>query len=197
MNKSESKYFNTAVKMDKAFLELLEKKDFEFITVKEICVKAGVNRSTFYLHYETIGDLLDESVQYMFDQLFEYFPDKDTHVMNDIKNAELADLYLITPHFLEPYMTYISEHKRLFATALKKSDSLRLDDSYDKLFTHVLSRILDRFGIPENRKKYMLKFYIYGIIVVIGEWLKNDCAEPIDFIIEIISEQIPKIKEDI
>lgn len=42
MNKSESKYFNTAVKMDKAFLELLEKKDFEFITVKEICVKAGV-----------------------------------------------------------------------------------------------------------------------------------------------------------
>ncbi|MBQ8348462.1 MAG: TetR/AcrR family transcriptional regulator [Ruminococcus sp.] len=197
MNKSESKYFNTAVKMDKAFLELLEKKDFEFITVKEICVKAGVNRSTFYLHYETIGDLLDESVQYMFDQLFEYFPDKDTHVMNDIKNAELADLYLITPHFLEPYMTYISEHKRLFATALKKSDSLRLDDSYDKLFTHVLSRILDRFGIPENRKKYMLKFYIYGIIAVIGEWLKNDCAEPIDFIIEIISEQIPKIKEDI
>ena len=197
LNKSARKYFNTAVKMDKAFLELLEKKDFEFITVKEICEKAGVNRSTFYLHYETIGDLLDESVQYMFDQLFEYFPDKDTHVMNDIKNAELADLYLITPHFLEPYLTYISEHKRLFATALKKSDSLRLGDSYDKLFTHVLSRILDRFGIPENRKKYMLKFYIYGIIAVIGEWLKNDCAESIDFIIEIISEQIPKTKEDI
>lgn len=67
MNKSESKYFNTAMKMDKAFLELLEKKDFEYITVKEICEKAEVNRSTFYLHYETIGDLLDESVQYMFE----------------------------------------------------------------------------------------------------------------------------------
>lgn len=64
MNKSESKYFNTAVKMDKAFLELLEKKDFEFITVKEICAKAEVNRSTFYLHYETIGDLLDVSFLY-------------------------------------------------------------------------------------------------------------------------------------
>ena len=35
MNKNESKYFNTAVKMDKALLELLEKKDFEYIT-KEI-----------------------------------------------------------------------------------------------------------------------------------------------------------------
>lgn len=31
MNKSESKYFNTAVRMDKAFLELLDRKDLEFI----------------------------------------------------------------------------------------------------------------------------------------------------------------------
>ena len=40
MNKSESKYFNTAIRMDKAFLELLEQKDFAFITVKEICKKS-------------------------------------------------------------------------------------------------------------------------------------------------------------
>ena len=52
MNKNESKYFNTAVKMDKALVTLLEKKDFEYITVKEICDTAGVNRSTFYLHYD-------------------------------------------------------------------------------------------------------------------------------------------------
>ena len=44
MNKSESKYFHTAEKMDQAFLELLEKKDFAYITVKEICEKAGVHR---------------------------------------------------------------------------------------------------------------------------------------------------------
>lgn len=63
--KNESKYFNTALKMDKAFLEILEKKELPYITVKEICEKAGVNRSTFYLHYETIRDLLAESVEYM------------------------------------------------------------------------------------------------------------------------------------
>lgn len=54
--------------MDAAFLELLGKKDFSYITVKERCETAGVNRSTFYLHYETIGDLLAESVDYMNDQ---------------------------------------------------------------------------------------------------------------------------------
>lgn len=53
MNKNESKYFNTAVKMDEALIALLEKKEFSYITVKEICEAAGVNRSTFYLHCET------------------------------------------------------------------------------------------------------------------------------------------------
>ena len=67
MNKNESKYFNTAVKMDKALIELLEKKDFEYITIKEICEKAGVNRSTFYLHYENTVDLLREATQYIID----------------------------------------------------------------------------------------------------------------------------------
>ena len=58
MNKSESKYFHTALRMNEALISLLEKKDLEFITVKEICETAGVNRSTFYLHYETISDLM-------------------------------------------------------------------------------------------------------------------------------------------
>ena len=49
--------------MDEALIALLKKKDFEFITVKEICEKAGVNRSTFYLHYENLGDLLAETTE--------------------------------------------------------------------------------------------------------------------------------------
>lgn len=72
MNRSESKYFATAAKMDEAFLSLLEKKDFEYITVKEICAAAGVNRSTFYLHYETVGDLLAECTKYMNERFLAY-----------------------------------------------------------------------------------------------------------------------------
>ena len=72
MNRSESKYFSTAVKMDEAFLALLEKKDFAYITVKEICAAAGVNRSTFYLHYETINDLLSDSASYINQQFLDY-----------------------------------------------------------------------------------------------------------------------------
>ena len=67
MNKNESKYFNTAVRMDEALIALLEKKEFSYITVKEICDTAGVNRSTFYLHYENTSDLLKETTAYVLD----------------------------------------------------------------------------------------------------------------------------------
>ena len=63
MNKSESKYYNTALLMDEALLLILEKKEYEYITVKEICEKAGVNRSTFYLHYNSMDELLYETIE--------------------------------------------------------------------------------------------------------------------------------------
>ena len=57
MNKSESKYFYTASLMNQALLQLLEKKDLDYITITETTKKAGVNRSTFYLNYDNIYDL--------------------------------------------------------------------------------------------------------------------------------------------
>ena len=74
MNKNESKYFNTAVKMDEALISLLEKKEFAYITVKEICAAAGVNRSTFYLHYENTSDLLKEATQHILDRFLSDAP---------------------------------------------------------------------------------------------------------------------------
>ena len=102
MNKSESKYFATAVRMDEAFLELIEKKDFAYITVKEICEKAGVNRSTFYLHYETVGDLLAESAQHIIDEFITYMPHDTVEFLNRLQVRPLEELYLITPEYLAP-----------------------------------------------------------------------------------------------
>lgn len=66
LEKGKQKYaFEIMEFAKKIFLEILEKKDFAYITVKEICAAAGVNRSTFYLHYETLDDLLSESISHI------------------------------------------------------------------------------------------------------------------------------------
>lgn len=192
MNKSESKYFNTAKKMDQAFIEILEKKDFEYITVKEICSKAEVNRSTFYLHYENMGDLLEESIRYMFDTFLEYFHNEDGTIINRINEIDKEELYLITPKFLVPYLKFIKEHQRIFMTAINKSHVFQLQSAYNRLFEHVLNPIMNRLSVPDNKKQYLASFYMNGILGVIEVWLSNGCKEDIDFVVNIIYERINK-----
>ncbi len=186
MNKSESKYFNTALLMDKAFLELLDIKDFEYITVKEICERAGVNRSTFYLHYETVADLLEESIEYMNKQFKEYFLFEEKFCAENIENADLEKLYLITPKYLLPYLRYTKDNKKLFRVAIEKAHILKSQNKYDALFKNIIAPIMSRYHIPEEKKHYILSFYINGIISIILLWLKNDCKESIEMILEII-----------
>lgn len=188
MNKSESKYFNTAIKMDKAFLELLAEKDFEYITVKEICQKAGVNRSTFYLHYETITDLLEESVEYISNDFLKYF--SGSSIISKLNDSPLDELMFIKPDYIIPYLSYIQDNKKLFLTAVSHAGTLQLDRNYKRLFEHVFIPVLKRFDVPENERKYIMAFYINGITALVMEWLKNDCNENMEDIADIIIRNI-------
>lgn len=186
MNRSESKYFATAARMDEAFLELLEEKDFAYITVKEICEKAGVNRSTFYLHYETVNDLLAESTQHIIDKLVEYMPCDTIEFLEKLPKRPLEELYLITPEYLTPYLNFVKEHSRVFRTSVEQASVLGMDDAYLALNRHVFTPILDRFHIPPSEQKYMLPFYINGLMGIVNEWLKEDCKDSVEHIISVI-----------
>lgn len=186
MNKSESKYFNTVIRMDKAFLQLLEKKDFEYISIKEICETAGVNRSTFYLHYDNINDLLLESIRYENEQFLSYFPSSSTGVVKKLKTCPIKELILIEPGYLVPYLTYIRENKKLFRTAVSKAAYMDSENTYRKMCRHVFHPIMERFDIPTSERNYVLAFYINGIIAIIMEWLKSDCCDSIEQVTEVI-----------
>ena len=196
MNKSESKYFATAVRMDEAFLTLLEKKDFDYITVKEICEVAGVNRSTIYLHYETMADLLSESVSHMNEQFLAYMKRDSQTFVTKLRDCPLDELYLITPEYLTPYLGYIEQHKRLFRTATENAAVLGMDKSYDRMFCHVFTPILDRYGIPQEDRRYIMAFYIQGLMAIISEWLKNDCADSIGYVVNMIQRCVKRRREE-
>lgn len=188
MNKSENKYFNTAIKMDISFLELLEEKDFEYITVKEICKRAGVNRSTFYLHYETVADLLSESVEYINKHFLDYMKINSIDFASKLHDCPLEELNLITPQYLTPYLSYIKEHKSIFRTTVKNAGVLNLDKSYSAMFKYIITPIMDRFKIPQERRNYIMSFYISGLMAIISEWLKSDCKDSIEEVIKIIED---------
>lgn len=186
MNKAESKYFHTAQKMDVALLSLLSEKDLDYITVKEICKVSGVSRSTFYLHYETIGDLLLETAQYITDTFYAYFqhlPQRE-YAPGTSKEA----LVFITPEYLIPWLSFIRDNKLIYRTVIKRFHHLPLGD---KLFTdtdRTIQTALDAFGIPESRRKYWMAFYLEGVNAIVKEWLRNDCQDGLEEISQIIQE---------
>lgn len=185
-NRQQSKYFATAAKMDDALLALLEKKDLAYITVKEICAEAGVNRSTFYLHYETIGDLLNEAAERIIKQFLAHM-DKDAEaIVGHLRTCPVEELYLVTPEYLEPYLTYVREHRRLFATAMIRADALGLDGFYRKMVRHVFEPILDRFDVPRAERHYLMSFYISGLMAIISEWAEGGCEDSIERVIAVI-----------
>lgn len=186
MNKSESKYFNTAKKMNLALISLLKKKPFEYITISELCEKAGVNRSTFYLHYENTYDLLDETTQYILDGFLSYFTTDTKSIAFNLANNNLDELNFINSKYLTPYLTYIRENKEIFSTALSHIKSFDFDRVYERMFEHIFNPILDRFHYPEEDRKYVIMYYLNGINAISLEWVKDDCKKSIEEISKII-----------
>ena len=185
LNKSESKYYNTACLMDEALILLLEKKEYSFITIKEICEKAGVNRSTFYLHYETIDDLLSECIEYVGNKINKKFSNK---VINKqvIKDSKLEDLLLITPEYLLPYLEFLKENKAIYKIAYSQPNVFKEQYVVNYLHKNIFEPILNRFLVPKNEQKYIMSFYLSGMGALMIEWIKNDCKEDIQTIINIL-----------
>ena len=187
MNKSQSKYFNTATKMDLALISLLKKKPLAYITVSEICKAAGVNRSTFYLHYESIGDLLNETTRYLLDDFRGYYSDDMKAALYGLKDRDPDELIFITDEYLTPYLTYIRDHKEVFGVALLHNKTLGFEIVYQRMFDNIFDPILDKFHYPPDTRQYVMMYYLNGINAIIAEWIKNGCTKPIKEISEIIS----------
>lgn len=186
VNKQESKYFNTARIFDETLIILLEQKDIDYITVKEICAKVGFNRSTFYLHYDSIDDLLNETLEHTVDKLVKYFKETPQEFIDKINTSSKEDLVLVNEKYLRPYLEFIKENQKIFMASFKSPSTMKTYEAYSGLEKYIFNPILDRYNINDNKKKYILKFYTQGIMAIIKEWTVNDCKDDIENIISII-----------
>jgi AcrR family transcriptional regulator len=180
MNKSESKYFNTARLMNQALIQLLEEKDIGYISIKEICEKAGVNRSTFYLHYETIGDLIEETVEYITEKFYDAFRKNPSDFVEKIADVPLNQLVLVERNYLEPYLKFVYDNKGVFKAAIKNPTSMNSFNRYLSLQRYIFEPVMERFQIPKDMQKYWTAYYLKGIWAIIEEWLSGDCRETVE-----------------
>ncbi len=186
MNKSQSKYFHTAQLMDEALISLLEVKAYEYITVKEICAKAGVNRSTFYLHYESMADLLSETMTAVNEKLFNYYKMEATEFINQIHSSKANELIIINEEFLTPYLKYVKDNKKIFYACVKNPSAMQTDLHFKNIKKYIMEPILDKFQIPKEEQHYWIAFYMHGVNAIINEWISTECSDEPPQVIEAI-----------
>ena len=192
MNKNESKYFNTAKKMNDALITLLETKEFEYISIKEICHIANVNRSTFYLHYSNMNDLLEETIKSLNLSFNSHFKSKENE-STIISRDNLEDLLLINDDNLIPYLNFIKENKNIYKVLKNHPQLFNANKTYDQMFRKLFVPIMNRFGLDEKWHKYLMDFYISGLTSIVFDWVYDDCKIPVqevsDFIKGLIVEK--------
>ncbi len=186
MNKNESKYQNTATRMDEALIELLDEKELADISIKELCKKAGVNRSTFYLHYDNLNDLLSETLDYINKIFVSVYKEKSPDFIAKISTAPLEELDLVKSAYLTPYLNFVKDHQIIFRASFNNTINMKARDHYESLEKYVFDPILERYHAPEAEKKYIMAYYISGTTAVIREWVAASCADDVDFIENLI-----------
>ena len=169
--------------VDKAPVFRNARRGFRYV----ICNQAGVNRSTFYLHYETIGDLLAETVEATNKDFLSYFTQSSEGFIEKIATRPLNELMLVTPEFLTPYLRFVEEHKPVFHAAFVHPTAMRSEDKFHSLYQFIFDPILERFSVPPGKRKYMVQFYLQGIMAIIQSWVIGGCREEIPEIVEIIT----------
>ena len=191
MNKNESKYFNTAKKMNDALITLLETKEFEYISIKEICHIANVNRSTFYLHYSNMNDLLEETIKSLNLSFNSHFGSKENE-STIISKDNLEDLLLISDENLIPYLNFIKENKNIYKVLKNHPQLFNANKTYEQMFRKLFVPIMNRFGLDEKWHKYLMDFYISGLTSIVLDWVYDDCKIPVQEVSDFIKGLIVK-----
>ncbi len=181
MNKHESKYEFSKSLMEEALLKLLETKDFEYITIKELTKLAGVNRSTFYLHYSSLNELLEETTEDINKDFYSYF---DNKVIDFKDNKESVEL--LSREYLKPYLEFILNNQKIFKLYFEKANILNSKSNLDFIEKNYFIPLMDLHNIDDNLKPYLITFYINSIISIIKKWLENNCNIEIDELLNII-----------
>lgn len=148
------------------------------ITVKELCEKAGLNRRTFYLHYESIDDVLLE-IQEDFTQEF-YEATKQYDHIKDIEPVIRAffDLHEANPIYakiiLSPTQDYIRETLRSrTVNALDKSDKLKGIRHYDVITQNIIEQ-----------------FYHMTVVSAYREWVRQKRIMPKEQVIKLTAKLV-------
>lgn len=147
--------------LKKSLLELLTKKPLSKITIKELCERVDINRTTYYRYYLDQYDQLEKIENEIFNNMGKFIEDINTKNNGDMVKSVL---------------TYIEKEKQEFKILLENGDmnfqTKLLSFIGKKLFQNVMPNDLD------TEIKYI--YTAVGSFGVVSEWIKGNIKLSVD-----------------
>ena len=173
MDRRIAKADRSKAALKKAFLELFQEKEPEEITVVEPCRKAGLNRSTFYAHYDYMDSLIREVLWESVEKVFVGLgPQWDLPLEQGGVDRDFIASYL--QRFLS------NPTVRRFCTCANSGNYRTL-----LIRAHV---DLTLGPSRDSTRYYKAYFHNAGVLNFLLEWLNNGTPIPEETVVEIIHE---------
>ena len=152
----------TKMQLRQGLARLMQKKSIKEITVKELVDEVDINRSTFYLHYTDIYQMLEKI---------------EEEAMADIREAmegcpdDCTEREKIIP-FLARFFSIMDSNRDLALALLGPNGDM---DFVARIETLIASKFLDQssFSLPDNEVSYAYSFCLSGCVGMIKTWLSR------------------------
>lgn len=177
--KHEITSLNTKKTLADSLKRLMKNKTFSKITVSEIISDCGLNRKTFYYHFEDIYALL----KWMF----------ENEAVEVVKQFDLIVDYEEALTFI---MNYIEENDYIINCAYDSIGREEMKRFFFADFIELTSSIIDSAEketgklLDENYKNFLCNFYTEALAGMLIDWIKNRNSRDKVMVIEYLEKTI-------
>lgn len=147
-----------------ALMDLLkEKGSVTKVSVRELCDRAELNRSTFYAHYNEPNDLLNEIETELL-----YATEEHLKKIGN-ENDEGAHKYILS------FLQYIKQNDKQFRTLLIDSAD---PEFRSRFMQQSIIQFIDnlRIELPKELEQYIFSYILNGSTGIIIQWIRSDYA---------------------
>ena len=168
-----------------ALLKMLQEQSIHAISIRDLCEKAGINRTTFYHHYGSQYDLLNDTTNRFLDQIAQQLAEADPEDRENVQERVILAFQ------------YLEDNLSLSRLLLNSN----ADPSFaDKLFAlpkigDLLNASLKNCTDP-RRRQAIVSFAIHGSYHLLQEWINCEQRLPVQKQAGIILELARRVCSD-
>lgn len=169
----------TKILIKTAFINLLKDKPISTISVKELCVAAGINRGTFYNNYNDLNDLLEQLESAMLEEI--------AATLEPMLVEDASPFAITTSIF-----TLVKDNVELFYVTLgPNGDSSFFQTILNLGKQHCIDSYAAKYhDIPLHKLEIHYTFVSAGCVALLRRWLNGEIEMTVDEIGKAVDEII-------